>query len=96
MPNEEQQQMQLKITDEVSRGVYANAALINHTREEFTLDFVGAFPPSALVVARVHTSPGHLKRLIAALTENLKRYEAAFGTVQVGEAPETTLGFHSK
>lgn len=88
------QQVQLKISEEVARGVYANAALINHTREEFTLDFVSAFPPSPQVVARVHTSPGHLKRLIAALTENLRRYEEAFGTVQAGEAPEKTLGFH--
>ncbi len=37
-------------------------------------------------MARIATSPGHLKRIVAALSQNLERYEAAFGTIT--EAPE--------
>jgi hypothetical protein len=33
-------------------------------------------------VARVVVTPGHLKRIIAALTDNLEKYEANFGDVR--------------
>jgi hypothetical protein len=39
------------------------------------------------VNARVIVSPGHLKRMVAALGENLARYEQRFGAVTVSEAP---------
>jgi hypothetical protein len=40
-----------------------------------------------VVNARVVVSPGHLKRMIAALSENLSRYEQRFGVVAASEAP---------
>jgi hypothetical protein len=85
-------QVNIKITDEVLAGKYANAMQIVHTKEEFVLDFMNVLPPNGIVTARVITSPGHMKRIINALQENLKRYEAAFGSVEIAEAPKE-IGF---
>jgi hypothetical protein len=82
----EQQQPQgklnVKITDEVLRGVYANMMMVAHTKEEFVLDFMNMFHPSGIINARVITSPGHLKRIAAALADNIKKYEAQFGKIK--------------
>ncbi len=78
--------MNVKITDEELMGRYANLVRITHTREEFILDFINMVPPQGAVTARVITSPGHLKRLIRALSNNLELYEKSFGSIR--EAPE--------
>ncbi len=78
--------MNVKITDEELKGRYANLVRITHTREEFILDFINMVPPQGAVIARVITSPGHLKRLIRALSSNLDLYEKGFGSIE--EAPE--------
>lgn len=78
--------LNIKITDEELKGRYANLVRISHTREEFILDYINMVPPQGAVTARVITSPGHLKRLIRALSDNLRLYEEKFGQVQ--EAPE--------
>ena len=53
-------------------GVYANNTFIAHTREEFIMDFVLVAPPTGKVTARVIISPGHMKRMVKALQDNLK------------------------
>jgi hypothetical protein len=78
----------VKITDEELKGRYSNLLRITHTREEFILDFINLVPPQGIVAARLVTSPGHLKRIIRALSANLDRYEKTYGTIQ--EAPEPT------
>ena len=78
--------MNVKIPDEELRGRYANLVRISHTREEFILDFITMVPPQGAVTARVITSPGHVKRLIRALSTNLRIYEKNFGPI--AEAPE--------
>lgn len=91
----EPQKMQIKLPDNIAGGVYSNAMQITHTREEFVLDFLSAFPPAGVAVARVILSPGHLKRMIAALQENLKRYETQFGKVQEAKDPGA-VGFRAE
>jgi len=94
MPNQPQKQkIQIKVSDEVLKGSYANAMIVNHTQEEFILDFLNVFPPNGIVNARVITSPGHFKRIISALQENLKKYEDKFGKVKTAEEPEKNIGF---
>ncbi len=83
-----QRQVSIKIPDRVLGGVYANQMMVTHTREEFVLDYINLFPPSGVVNARVIVSPGHLKRMIRALSENLSRYEARHGQVIEAEAPQ--------
>lgn len=78
----------IKIDDEELKGRYANLLRITHTREEFILDFINLAPPQGVVTSRLVISPGHLKRIIGALQENLKRYEDNFGSVQAAAPPE--------
>lgn len=82
--------LNVKITDEELKGRYANLVRITHTREEFILDYINMVPPQGAVTARVITSPGHLKRLIRALSDNLRLYEQKFGQVQEAAEPEST------
>jgi len=78
----------IRMPDEIAGGVYANQMIVQHTREEFVLDFLSVFPPGGVVRARVLASPAHVKRMIAALTDNLRKYEAQYGPVgEVGPAP---------
>lgn len=76
----------IKIGDEELKGRYSNLLRVTYTREEFFLDFINLVPPQGVVTARVVTSPGHLKRIVRALSSTLKRYEEAHGAIS--EAPE--------
>jgi len=79
--------IRIKFPEKVLPGIYANQMVVSHTREEFLLDFVNVCPPEGVVSARIIVSPGHLKRMIKALTDNLARYEAAHGPVVEAVAP---------
>lgn len=92
---QQQQQINIKADDATLRGSHANTMMVSHTREEFVLDFVSVLPPQALLVSRVITSPGHLKRIIAALSENLKKYEAVHGKVEAASEPNQEIGFRA-
>ena len=79
---------------QVTPGVYSNLAMITHRREEFVFDFLFVQPQGgskgeavALLRSRVITTPEHTKRVLRALEENVRRYEAQFG--QIREAPES-------
>jgi len=91
----EQKEIKIKIGDNELKGVYANLMRVMHTKEEFVLDFANVVFPQegGIVTARVITSPGHLKRIIRALEENLKRYEEKFGKIEEAKEPETKIGF---
>ena len=86
----DEREIPVKIPDDVLRGAYANQMVVAHTREEFVLDFISLFPPGGLVNARIVVSPGHLKRMIRALQDNLARYEGEFGPLN--EAPPPVPG----
>ncbi|MDH3283943.1 MAG: DUF3467 domain-containing protein [Acidobacteriota bacterium] len=77
----------IKISDEVQRGVYANKLIVSHLRDEFILDFVADFPPGPNIVARVLTSPAHVRAVIDALSTNLGRYERRHGAVRRSPPP---------
>lgn len=87
-PVKQQQQVQIKADEKELLGQYANLAMIHHTGEEFTLNFIYIFPntPQGKLVASLIVSPAHAKRLLRALGENISRYEAQFGPIR--EAPE--------
>ena len=65
--------------------VYANLARISHSPADIVFDFAHLLPAdtNAVVKARVLMSPLSAKLLLRALTENLARYEAAFGDIHV-------------
>lgn len=92
-PKNQPQQIQIKATDEKLKGEYANLMQVLHTKEEFVLDFLNVFPPTGTLNARIIVSPGHFKRMLAAMQENLGRYEAQFGDVTASDAPTNKIGF---
>jgi hypothetical protein len=85
--------LQIQIDDDVSQGVYSNLVLLNHTENEFVLDFAFIQPtnPRAKVRARVVSAPRHTKRLLLALQKNLERYEERFGRIELGPDEEPML-----
>lgn len=91
------QEMKIRLTDEIRRGAYCNLMIVAHTKEEFIMDFILASPPEAVVTARVIMSPGHMKRTISALQENMEKYEKQIGKVEAAPEPITRgkLGFHT-
>ena len=93
--NPNQRQMQIKIADEILKGAYANAMQVFHSKEEFVIDFMNLSPHQGIgiVNAKVIMSPGHLKRVIAALSDNLAKYESQFGKVEEAESLKNELGF---
>lgn len=92
----EPQQIQIKVTDEKMKGEYANVMQVLHTKEEFVLDFLNIFPPTGTLMARIIVSPSHMKRMLTALSENLKKYEGQFGNVEPSDAPKNPIGFEAK
>jgi hypothetical protein len=65
--------------------LYANLARISHSPADIVLDFAHLLPGEgkATVQSRVLMTPLSAKLLLRALTENLARYEAAFGEIHV-------------
>jgi hypothetical protein len=78
-------QLQIQLDDDVANGHYVNMALVNHTETEFTLDFIYVQPqqPRAKVRSRIITNPKHMKRLFMAMQDNLAKFEARFGPIEV-------------
>ena len=87
-------QLQIDIDPATANGVFVNMALVNHTETEFTVDLIYVQPqaPKATVRARAITTPKHMKRLLGAIQDNLAKYEARFGPIDVGDAPRFPQG----
>lgn len=84
--------MQVKADDKTLQGVYSNAVQVQFTKEEFVLDCLNTFPPTATLNARVIMSPGHVKRLASVLAGMVKNYETQHGAIAEAEAPQE-IGF---
>ena len=77
-------QISIELSEGVAEGVYANLAMISHSNAEFVIDFVRVMPgvPKAKVKSRIVITPGHAKRLLKALAENIGKYENSFGNIK--------------
>lgn len=93
MTNNQPTQINIKADDVQLRGKYANALQISHTKDEVVFNFLSMFPPQAQLVSRVITSPSHAKQILAALEDNLKKYEAQHGKLTASAAPSQDFGF---
>jgi len=90
------QKIDIELPEEISNGVYCNLAIITHSNTEFITDFVQMMPgvPKGKVRARVILHPHHAKRLMMALSENIRRYEEVFGDITLDEnIPNFPLNF---
>ncbi|WP_242926680.1 DUF3467 domain-containing protein [Pontibacter vulgaris] len=96
MAEDQQNQIQIELSEEIAEGQYANLAMIAHSSSEFVIDFIRLMPgvPKAKVKSRVVITPEHAKRLLAALADNIKKYEESFGDIkQAQEAPSFPMNF---
>lgn len=77
-------QLQIELTEEIAQGTYSNLAIITHSSSEFVLDFVRVMPgiPKANVKSRVILTPEHAKRLLAALQDNIQKFESVNGPIK--------------
>jgi len=87
------QQINIKFDDQAAKGSYSNNLIVQHTTEEFVLDFLNIIPPQGTLVSRIITSPGHMKRIAKAIEENIKIYERNFGKITKSSEPERRIGF---
>ncbi len=78
------QQLNIELSEEVAQGIYSNLAVITHSSSEFVVDFVRIMPgiPKANVKSRIILTPEHAKRLLMALQDNVKKYEAIHGPIK--------------
>jgi hypothetical protein len=78
------QQLNIELSEEVAQGIYSNLAVITHSSSEFVVDFVRIMPgiPKANVKSRIILTPEHAKRLLMALQDNIKKYEAVHGPIK--------------
>jgi hypothetical protein len=95
-PNNANNQIDVELPEDVAEGIYANLAMISHSGGEFVLDFIRLMPnvPKAKVKSRIIITPEHAKRLLAALQDNIQKYEATFGKIkQVEEGFSFPMNF---
>ncbi|SDE73846.1 Protein of unknown function [Dyadobacter soli] len=92
---ENEQQINVELSEEMAEGVYSNLAMIAHSNSEFILDFIRLMPgvPRAKVKARIIVTPEHAKRLVAALRDNIQKYEDQYGPIQSSQDNEPTFSF---
>ena len=79
-----QSQFNIELSEEVAEGVYSNLAVITHSPAEFVIDFIRIMPgvPKSKVKSRIILTPEHAKRLVAALSDNISKYEAVHGPIR--------------
>lgn len=79
-----QNQFNIELSEEVAEGVYSNLAIITHSPAEFVIDFIRIMPgvPKSKVKSRIILTPEHAKRFVAALNDNISKYEAVHGPIR--------------
>jgi hypothetical protein len=78
--------IEVQLDPEILKGTYANVTNIGHTQEEFLLDFLMIQhqpAPFGKLVSRIVISPGHARRLLSALQDNIRKYEENYGKLDI-------------
>jgi len=91
--NQNTKPQEIKIADNIPGAEYANAMQVNHNKDEFQIMFLNILGSSGRVTGKIITSPGHFKRIISAMADNLKKYEEKFGEVEKAVGPDKEIGF---
>jgi hypothetical protein len=93
----DQHPFSIELNEEIAQGIYSNLAMITHSSSEFVIDFVRIMPgiPKAQVKSRIILTPDHVKRLVAALADNIAKYEMVHGPIKEikGSGPVMPLTF---
>ena len=89
MEDNNENQLNIELSEEIAEGIYSNLAIITHSNSEFVLDFIRIMPgvPKARVKSRIILTPEHAKRLLTALHDNVEKFEAVNGRIKIQEEP---------
>ena len=92
---QQQNQLNIELSEELAEGIYSNLAIITHSNAEFVIDFINVMPgaPKARVKSRIVLTPQHAKRLLKALTDNVKKFEQVHGTIKDMEPVSMPMQF---
>jgi hypothetical protein len=84
MEEQNENQLNIELSEEIAEGIYSNLAIITHSSTEFVLDFIRVMPgvPKARVKSRIILTPEHAKRLLTAIEDNIEKFEAANGRIK--------------
>lgn len=95
MEDQNNNQLNIELSEEIAEGIYSNLAIITHSNSEFVVDFIRLMPgvPKAKVKSRIVLTPEHAKRLYLALGDNISKYEEMNGTIKFQEAPSIPMNF---
>lgn len=87
----------IELNDEVAQGHYSNLAIISHSTSEFVVDFAAVLPgvQKARVRSRIILTPEHAKRLLLSLQDNISKYEANVGKIELSQRQgQPSASFH--
>jgi hypothetical protein len=84
--------IEIKVDESIASGIFSNFANISHSADEFVMDFlyVNPNPPPGFgkLSSRIILTPGHAKRILQALTDNVRKYEERFGEIKISQTPD--------
>jgi hypothetical protein len=95
MENQNNNQINIELSEEMAEGTYSNLAIITHSNSEFVVDFIRIMPgvPKAKVKSRIVLTPEHAKRLFMALGDNITKYEEQNGAITFNDGPAFPMTF---
>jgi hypothetical protein len=86
-PKDKDIKIEVKVDENIAMGIYTNFSNVSHSPEEFVLDFIfvhPAPPPGfGKLLSRMVLTPGHAKRFLLALSQNIREYEERFGEIDM-------------
>jgi hypothetical protein len=95
MEQQNENQLNIELSEEIAEGIFSNLAIITHSNTEFVLDFIRVMPgvPKAKVKSRVILTPEHAKRLMLAMQDNIEKFEAIHGRIKTHDEASFPMGF---
>ena len=76
-----------RLPDKVAHGEFSTGVIVMEGPEEFVLDFVQGLSRPPRVASRIVLTPNVMAQFVAALKDNLQKYEQAFGAPKAMPTP---------
>ena len=100
MNQPKQQQINIKLDQQVGEGIYSNFFMITNSPSEFIIDFGRLVPglPDVKIYSRVLTTPQHAKQFMSMMKQNIEQFEKQFGEIKLPQNPQgenKNIGFHT-
>ena len=93
---QQQNQINVELSEKEAEGIYSNLVLISHSQAEFVIDFTRVLPgvPKTKVYSRIIMAPIHAKLFQKAMEENIQNFEKEHGEIRVGSLDQNkNIGF---